>query len=248
VLVVLAPPWSGPTAPLLHLGVLAAFLLIGELTSVPVTRGDRPAELVTTSTTFAVALVALGPLSLLLLVHTLAVAIDDLRARRRPIQVVFNAGQYAISIIAARAVFVLMAPSPLTGGIPAFTAALLLPTLVAGATFAVVNDGLVCVVAALASGRPVRAVVRDDLRFKMETSGVLVALGPVAALIVGTSVFMLPLLVLPVLAVRRTAQVAALREHQSLHDPLTGLANRALFRRRLDRAIEADGAGTSRSW
>ncbi len=241
VVVVLAPPWSGATAPLAQLAVLCVFLLVGELTSVPVMRGDRAVEPVTTSTTFAVALVALGPLSLLLLVHTLAVAIDDLRAHRRPIQILFNAGQYAISILAARAVLTLTSSVTFTGGLPAFTADLLLPTLAAGATFAIVNDGLVSVVAALATGQPVTAMVRDDIKFKLETSGVLVALGPVAALAVGTSVLMLPLLVLPVLAVRRTSQVAALREHQSLHDPLTGLANRALFRRRLERAIETHG-------
>jgi diguanylate cyclase (GGDEF)-like protein len=241
VVVALAPPWAGPTAPVLALVVLSVFLFIGELTSVPVMRGDRAAEPVTTSTTFAVALVALGPLSLLLLVQTLAVMVDDLRAHRRPIQVVFNAGQYAVAILAARAVLWLTAGVPFTGGVASFEADLLLPSLLAGVTFAIVNDGLVSVVAALATGQSVATMVRDDMRFKLETSGVLVALGPVAALVVGTSVLMLPLLVLPVLAVRRTSQLAALREHQSLHDPLTGLANRVLFRRRLERAVESDG-------
>jgi diguanylate cyclase (GGDEF)-like protein len=83
----------------------------------------------------------------------------------------------------------------------------------------------------------------EDIRFKIETSGVLVALAPVAALLVEESVLMLPLLVLPVLAVRRTAHLAALRERQSLRDPLTGLANRELFRRRLDRALSAAAPG-----
>ncbi|MCB2178070.1 MAG: bifunctional diguanylate cyclase/phosphodiesterase [Actinomycetales bacterium] len=242
VVVVVSPPWSEGGAPVLQLGVLAAFLVVGELTSVPVMRGDRAAEPVTTSTTFAVALLALGPLSLLLLVHTLAVALDDLRARRRPIQVVFNAGQYAVSILAGRAVFSLISGVGFLGGVPAFDAGLLLATLAAGLTFAIVNDALVSAVAGLATGQPITAMLFDDLLFKLETYGVLVALGPVAALVVGTSVLMLPLLLLPVLAVRRTAQVAALREHQSLHDPLTGLANRTLFRRRLERAIDSHGA------
>ncbi|HMO11971.1 MAG TPA: bifunctional diguanylate cyclase/phosphodiesterase, partial [Actinotalea sp.] len=68
-----------------------------------------------------------------------------------------------------------------------------------------------------------------------------VALGPIAATVIFTTPFLIPLLVLPVLAVRRTSQVAALREYQSLHDPLTGLANRTLFRRKLERALEAPG-------
>jgi diguanylate cyclase (GGDEF)-like protein len=82
-------------------------------------------------------------------------------------------------------------------------------------------------------------MLRQDLRFKLETSGILVALAPPAALMADTSLLMLPLLVLPVLAVRRTAQMAVLRERQSLHDPLTGLSNRELFRRRVERALDA---------
>ncbi len=239
--VVLAPPWQGIQAPVLELGVLAAFLIVGELTSVPVMRGDRPAEPVTTSTTFAVAMLAFGPLSLLLVVHTIAVGLDDLRTRRRPIQVVFNAGQYALSLLVARAVFSLTSGVGFTESVAVFSASLLGPILLAGVTFAVLNDVLVSTVAAFATGQRPLDVLLDDIRFKLETIGVLVALGPVAAVVVGVSPLMLPLLVLPVLAVRRTAQVAALREYQSLHDPLTGLANRSLFRRRLERVIGTHG-------
>src|SRR4051812_50055458 len=58
---------------------LLAGLLLGELTPIPVARGDDEKSDVTMSTTFAVALVVTGPFALLLLVHSLAVALDDIR-------------------------------------------------------------------------------------------------------------------------------------------------------------------------
>ncbi len=220
-----------------QLVVLALALALGELKPIPVSRGDDTVSPVTISTTFAVALIVLGPLSWLLLVHTLAVGLDDLRGGRRPLQILFNAGQYALSIVTARAVFCLLTGTPLLGGYTEFSVGDLVPALVAGAVFALANDSLVAVVVALASGQRVSTMLREDVRFKLETSGVLVALAPLAALLADASLLMLPLLALPVLAVRRAAHLAVLRERQSLHDPLTGLANRELFRRRVERAL-----------
>lgn len=244
--VVAAPPWQSLETFPLPLLALAIALALGEVWPIPVSRGDDTISPVTISTTFAVALVLLGPLSWLLLVHTVAVALDDARSGRRPIQIVFNAGQYAISLVLARATYALLSGSPFLGGYEHFQVDHLLPALAAGAVFALVNDSLVAVVVALASGQGVVAMLREDVRFKLETSGVLVALGPLAALVVDVSVLLLPLLVVPVVAVRRTTYLAVLREKQSLHDPLTGLANRELFRRRVERLLDAPGDADQR--
>ncbi len=224
-----ASPWV--------LSGLALALVVSELTSVPVTRRDHTASPVTISTSFAVAMVVLGPLSLVIAVQLAAVLLDDVRGRRRPLQVLFNMGQYALSLWAARLVFCLLSGEPLLRAYAELTPDRVLPALVAGIAFALVNDGLVSVVAALATGQRILTMLKDDVVFKIETSGVLVGLGPVAALLAQFAVFMLPLLLLPVLAVRRTALLAATREHQSLHDPLTGLGNRTLFRGAVERAI-----------
>ncbi|GAB4067986.1 hypothetical protein GCM10028777_25570 [Angustibacter speluncae] len=244
--VVAAPPWESLGDFPLPLLALAIALALGEVWPIPVSRGDDTISPVTISTTFAVALVLLGPLSWLLLVHTVAVALDDARSGRRPIQIVFNAGQYAISLVLARATYALLSGSPFLGGYEHFQVSHLLPALAAGAVFALVNDSLVAVVVALASGQGVVAMLREDVRFKLETSGVLVALGPLAALVVDVSVLLLPLLVVPVVAVRRTTYLAVLREKQSLHDPLTGLANRELFRRRVERLLDAPAGADQR--
>ncbi len=216
---------------------LVIALVVSELTAVPVTRRDNTVSATTISTTFAVALIVVGPLWLVMVTQVFAGALDDLRGRRRLVQVAFNAGQYALSLLAARAVFSWASGHELLGGFQSFDGSTLVPALVAGLTFGLVNHLLVSIIAALATGQRIVPTVRHDVVFQLETSGVLVALGPIAAVLANVSVLMLPLLVLPVLAVRRTALLAATREHQSLHDPLTGLGNRTLFRGAVERAI-----------
>ncbi len=216
---------------------LAAGLLLGELTPIPVARGDDETSNVTISTIFAVALVSTGPFALLLLVHSAAVGLDDLRTRRSPVKVGFNFGQYAISLIAARAAFCVVAGHDFLAPFTGLRAHDLIATLVAGFTFVMINNGLVAVVVALASDQPVLAMLRDDLAFKLETSSVLLGLAPAAAVLAQTSGWMLPLLALPVLAVRRSAALAAARQTQAMRDALTGLGNRELFFGRTDRVL-----------
>jgi diguanylate cyclase (GGDEF)-like protein len=216
--------------------LLVVGLILGELGPIPVSRGDDEASNVTMSTTFAVALVSTGPFALLLLAHTAAVLMDDVRTKRSPVKMVFNFGQYALSLGAARLVF-----SQLTGqgfhAYAAYRAADLVPTLLAGFIFLVINNGLVAIVVALAMNQPVIEMLRDDLAFKMETSAVLVGLSGVAAVLAQFSGWMLPLLAMPVLAVRRSAVLAAARQTQAMRDALTGLGNRALFFSRADRLL-----------
>ena len=48
---------------------------------------------------------------------------------------------------------------------------------------------------------------------------------------------LLPLLLLPLLALERQAQLSQEREHRALHDPLTGLPNRLLLAERIESGL-----------
>ena len=71
--------WAG-VGPQCYL--LALMLFVGELRAIPVPRGDDTTDQLTVSSTFATALVLIGPLSLALLVQAIAVALSDHAQRR----------------------------------------------------------------------------------------------------------------------------------------------------------------------
>jgi diguanylate cyclase (GGDEF)-like protein len=107
---------------------------------------------------------------------------------------------------------------------------------VAAIALFLVNNSLTDIAVALKVRIPVHRQLIGDFRYQLTTSGVLLALAPVTAIAVQGSVWTLPLLLLPIAAVHRSARLAYVREHEALHDALTGLANRALFNARLERA------------
>src|SRR5215470_1302542 len=217
--------------------LFVALLLVGELRPLVVARSDGDTDRVTVSTTFAVTLVVIGPVCLAMAAQVASVAIDDLWRRRQPFRAAFNVGQYALTVAAARLVYSLASGHPFLQPVGDFGPRDLLPSLLAGTTYLVVNNGAVAVIVALDSGLRVLSLLREDLRIQGITSAILIGLAPVAAVVANFFLPMVPLLVLPLVGVQHNAWIAARRQHDALHDGLTGLPNRELFRRRSERAL-----------
>jgi len=157
-------------------------------------------------------------------------------SRTAPVKVAFNAAQYLIAMSGAAAMLAALSTVPHPGlaihpgDLPAVGAA--------GLTLFLLNEVLALTVTALAMGIPLRVHVRRELPTIMVVDGILVGFAPVVVIAVHFSLATLPLLALPFAAIFYSARQAELREHESTHDALTGLANRTLFRARVEQALE----------
>src|SRR6476469_7610238 len=226
--------WAG-VGPQCYL--LALMLFVGELRAIPVPRGDDTTDQITVSSTFATALVFVGPLGLALLVQAIAVALSDHLSEMPRRVMVFNVGQYLLTLTATRVTFCLATGHDVFALRTPFESHDIPAALLAAAVYFCVNNGLVATVVALDGGIPVLRVLGEDVRFPLATSRILLGLAPVAAHVGTFSVGMLPLLVLPILGVHRNAQMSLRRQYEAMHDSLTDLPNRELLRRRATKAL-----------
>jgi diguanylate cyclase (GGDEF)-like protein len=106
----------------------------------------------------------------------------------------------------------------------------------AGASYFVVSTGVPGIASAWAKqlrGRRFVSYVFDDLLFRAGTEAALISMAPLVAAAAGESLFLVVFLVAPFLAIDRAAAALVRTSHESLHDPLTRLANRAALYRTL---------------
>jgi diguanylate cyclase (GGDEF)-like protein len=215
--------------------LFALAILIAEL--FPVDLPDDRGQ-VSFSTSFAFALLLTDGVAAVVLVHALALALAD-ALRRRPVErLVFNVAQYAISWAVAGGLLV-----ALTGDLPdreglQYLDARWIPALVGSAVaFLLVNTALASAPPAFTHGvNPLRAM-RVDLGFHAWSTVVLVALVPVILAASQYSLWLLPLLGIPLVAIQLGSRQAVINEQLARTDALTGLPNRVHLTRSLREAL-----------
>ncbi|HEX8002134.1 MAG TPA: EAL domain-containing protein [Mycobacteriales bacterium] len=212
----------------------AALLVVGELR--PLFTG-RDQNGVATSTTFVFALLLHWGIGVAVLMQAVATVVADRTNRKAWWRTGFNVAQYSLSYGAAAAALRALGHNASAGSPLPITGADLPAIALAGLVFFVCNDVFVGVAIALHADEPVWKTIRSDLAYQGLTTAALLALSPLVVVVLDRSVGLLPLLLLPLFAVYKNASVSLEREHQALHDTLTGLPNRKLLLQKVGDAI-----------
>jgi signal transduction histidine kinase len=177
------------------IAVFTAFVVAGELISLPIHEHNRLKEF-SVASTFAYGLVPLAGTPVAAVVVILGSVVADLARRKGPVKTLFNAAQYVLALAAGGAVY-----HALGGGYQVTTATL--PAMAAGGlAFMAVNHLLVSTVVSLDQGIPIlQGLRRDDIRVEVGSSAMTLALAPVAVVVAERSLVLLPALVVPLGAV-----------------------------------------------
>jgi diguanylate cyclase (GGDEF)-like protein len=225
--------------------VIVALALIGELRPI-VTPGKTRADSADASLTFCFAALLYWGFPLAALMRLIISVASGVLVRRARFRSLFNAAQCVLSLGAASLVLTLAGihAEPLVPWVPG--GAQLVTVGLAALAYFTVSFLLVGVAAAVHARAPILATLRKELAYRAFVSAVLLSAAPLVVVVMGDSVMLVLLFLVPLVALYANTSAALLREHQALHDELTGLPNR-MFLLRLTSDALAEAARMGRS-
>ncbi|MER6002079.1 EAL domain-containing protein [Nonomuraea angiospora] len=207
---------------------LSVLVILGELRPVMVSSaasvgGTYP------STMFTFAVLLHFGLPVAVLMQAVAVAMNGVVTRKAWHRVMFNIAQSTLALTAAAVVMGVfgIAPSPAVPWVPDGSD---LPAIaLAGVAYFATRAALVCGAVALHERRSITRVFRVTVVPQSLVYVGLLGLAPLVVVAMEHSPGMVPLFVAPLAAVYFTATLSMRRDHQALHDELTGLPNRKML-------------------
>src|ERR1022692_485918 len=222
--------------------VIAALALVGELRPI-VTPGKSAPDAGATSLTFCFAALLYWGLPTAALLRCVTTLVAALTGRQAPVRAAFNAARFTLSLGLAAAVVHAagLRPMPLAPWVP--TGGELGVVGLAALAYFTCDFLLVGVAVAVHGRAPILPTLRKALPYQAFVNLVLLSAAPLVVVVMARSVLLVLLFLLPLAAVYANAAMSVQREHQALHDELTGLPNRTLLTRRTTEAL----AGVARS-
>lgn len=189
----------------LHFWVLSTAVVLAEFFPI---RLPRRTEVVTISAsgTFTFALLLTHGIGAALLVFVLAGIVDDAWHRKPWWKIAFNAAQYTLSLGGGAAILWLLSDLPRPGGL--FHVTELPAIMAAGVTFFMINSLLTGVGIALAEGGKIIQSLRANVALITVTDALLLALTPIVLAVADYSLWLLPVLALPMIAVYKSATIS----------------------------------------
>ncbi|GIH78725.1 putative bifunctional diguanylate cyclase/phosphodiesterase [Planobispora longispora] len=215
---------------------LAVLVVLGELRPVMLSSstavgGTYP------STMFTFAVLLHYGLPVAVLMQTVGILVNGAVTRRAAHRILFNVAQVTLAYAAAGAVLGAFGhrPASLAARVPTGTDMLAIG--LAGLAYFVARALLVSGAVALHERRSIHRVIKTTIGHQSLVYAGLLGLAPLVVVVMNYSPALVPLFVAPLAAVYFTATLSVRRDHQAMHDGLTGLPNRKMLVLRTEEAL-----------